>query len=98
MLDEKKTLVAQGYTFPLYWIRYGPDTDVQIEGVIEKVGREDRERRLMNHIDWVCSDKFVPIREEYFHCMFDLISVEDGPVISGDPRRPDEKRRSKYSL
>ena len=82
MADVRASLVLNGYTLPIYWIRYNPNGKYKVNGKKVDIKRVEREKLLKNEIDRICSDDFFPEKEENIHYMFyDLESENDGPCI-----------------
>ena len=89
MADVRASLTLAGYTLPIYWIRYSPCGKYMVGSKEINMPRPAREEALKKHLAKVCSPDFTPTRQESVHYMFyDLVSKEEGPVITKDPEFP----------
>lgn len=82
--------IKAGYTLPIYWIRYNPNGKYHIGNDQIKIFRPEREIKLKDHIDMICSSDFIPENQVNIHYMFyDLNSEISGPSIKFDPDFPE---------
>lgn len=90
MVDVQASLAVAGITKPLYWIRYSPNSKYVVDGVHVKCDIKKREEGLKNHLEYLCSDEFVPENYVNIHYMYyNLDSVETGPEIMADQDFPE---------
>lgn len=90
MSDVRASLMKEGYTLPIYWIRYNPNGKYHVKSEQVDVYRPKREVELRKYIEFMCSSDFIPSRQVNIHYMFyDLIDEKSGPVITEDPSFPE---------
>ena len=79
---------------PIYWIRYNPNGKYTIDGKKQIYDKTIRESCLKKHLEYLCSEEFVPSKKLYVHYMFyDLISIEEGPEIFLEDDFPEIKKQ-----
>lgn len=90
MADVRAALVHNGYTLPIYWIRYAPTGKYRVGSKQIKIPRKQREEALKEHLAKVCSPDYTPTEQESVHYIFyDLVSQTEGPAIMLDKDFPD---------
>lgn len=90
MMDVQSSLVSQGYTQPMYWLRYNPNGKYFVGEEQIPIRRPEREEELKRKIETICDPDFTPEKQTTIHYMFyDLISEEDGPKILNHDEFPE---------
>lgn len=90
MADVGASLALAGYTAPIYWLRYSPNSKYHIGGEQVKMHRPERKAALKKHLKTLCSPDFQPKNQVNVHYMFyDLESEEAGPAIMADADFPE---------